>query len=131
MRAPLGPLVALLIAGCAGPQPLQVIDNILSHEAPPPPAPALVRELLAQPLAAPDAATIFARSVPAALFRLAEPVPESPGPQVALRELLEPFLLELATAQRALKAAAAALGELPAGLPTPALQRELGGKSVV
>ncbi len=128
MHAPLGPLVALLIAGCAGPQPLQVIDNILSHEGPPPPAPALVRELLAQPLAARDAAAIFERSVPAALLQLAEAVPEGPGPPVALRELLEPYLLELATAQHALQAAAPALGELPAALPTPALQRGLASK---
>lgn len=50
MRAPVATALALLLAACAAPQPVQVIDNILRHEGPPPPSPAMVRALLARPL---------------------------------------------------------------------------------
>jgi hypothetical protein len=55
MRAPVATALALLLAACAAPQPVQVIDNILRHEGPPPPSPAMVRALLARPLAHPGA----------------------------------------------------------------------------
>ncbi len=63
-----------------GPDALLIPDNLLRHEiAAPPATPALVRELLARPLAAADAAAIFERSVPAALRELAalQPPPEA------------------------------------------------------
>src|SRR5688500_2292184 len=51
-----------------GSEALGVIDNLVRHESGPPrAAPALVRELLAQPAAAADAAALFARTVPEAL----------------------------------------------------------------
>jgi len=116
---------SLLLAGCAAPSSLQVIDNVLRHESPPPPAPPVVLELLARPLTAQDAAAIFGRSVPAALLRLAAPVPAVAGSRVKLHELLEPYLEDLAAAQRALQAAVPPLGELPAALPPPEKQREI------
>jgi len=116
---------SLALAGCATPSALQVIDNVLRHEAPPPPAPALVRELLARPLEAQDAAAIFERSSPPALARLAAPVSPLPGPRVELHQLLEPYLVHLAAAHRALQAAAPPPGALPAAPPAPAKQREI------
>lgn len=127
MRAPVATALALLLAACAAPQPIQVIDNILRHEGPPPPSPPMVRELLARPLAAQDAAAIFERSVPDALQRLAAPVSASSGPPLELRRLLDPYVAELAEARRALRAALPLPlpPALPASLPTTALQREL------
>jgi hypothetical protein len=138
---------SLLLASCASVPPeeralaarvdaqsLRVIDNILRHEGAPPPAPPMVRELLARPFAAVDAASIFARAVPRALHALAEPAagraPE--GPAVDIRELLEPYLSELAEAQRVLRGAqrgapvdaAALLRELDQGLPSAARVQE-------
>src|SRR5512134_2447510 len=115
---------ALLHAGCAAlspveraleqrvePESLRVIDNVLRHGPPPPPAPALVRELLARPFAAQDAATIFGRSVPAALLALAEPLPApQAGAAVEIRELLGPYLRDLARAQQILKIAQGGTG---------------------
>lgn len=125
MRAPLATAFALLLAGCAAPQPVQVIDNMLRHEAPPPPAPAMVRELLSQPLAAQDAAAIFARSVPSGLAELAAPVAAIDGPPIALSALLDPYVAQLAEARRALRAALPLPPVLPAAPPTPVLQREI------
>src|SRR5574341_2399264 len=70
----------LLLAGCAAPAPWQVIDNVLRHEPPAPHAPSMVRDLLARPLDAREAAPIFDRAVPGALRRLAEPADALPGP---------------------------------------------------
>jgi hypothetical protein len=134
---------SLLLAGCASVPPeeralaarvdaesLRVIDNILRHEGAPPPAPPMVRELLARPFAAVDAEAIFARAVPRGLLALAEAVPD--GPAVEIRELLDPYLAELAEAQRVLRAAqrgppldaAALLRELETMLPSPARLQE-------
>jgi hypothetical protein len=107
------------------PHPVQVIDNILRHEGPPPPSPPMVRELLARPLAAQDAAAIFERSVPDTLQRLAAPVSAGSGPPLELQRLLDPYVAELAEAQRALRAALPLPPALPASLPTTALQRDL------
>lgn len=133
----------LLLAACAGLAPeersvaarvdadaLRVIDNILRHAGPPPRSPPLLRELLARPFAAMDAASIFERSVPGELLALAVPAPE--GPAVEIRELLAPYLARLAEAQRVLRAAqrgapvdaAALLRELESMLPSPARQHE-------
>jgi hypothetical protein len=128
MRAPAATALALLLAACAAPQPLQVIDNVLRHEGPPPPSPAMVRALLAQPLAAQDAAAIFEGSAPAALGRLAAPVSADTGLPLDLRRLLDPYVAELAAAQRALRAALPLPPALPASLPTPDLQREVAAR---
>ena len=125
MRAPLATALVLLLAGCAAPHPVQIIDNILRHEGPPPPSPPMVRELLARPLAAQDAGAIFERSVPVALGQLAAPVSASSGPPLDLQRLLDPYVAELAAAQRALQAALPLPPALPASLPTPTLQRQL------
>jgi hypothetical protein len=87
-----------------------------------------VRELLARPLAAQDAAAIFERSVPVALGQLAAPVSASSGLPLGLQRLLDPYVVELAEAQRALQAALRLPPALPASLPTPTLQRELAGR---
>ena len=116
------------MAGCAAPTSLQVIDNVLRHEAAPPPAPALVHELLSQPLAAQDAAALFGRSIPQALARLAEPVAPAAGPRLELHQVLEPYLLELAAAHRALQAAVPPLGVLAALLPAPGMQRDIAAQ---
>jgi hypothetical protein len=119
MRPLLAAALLTLVYGCAAPTRLQVIENVLAHEGPPPPSPPLVRELLARPLAAMDADAIFARSVPAALVRLAQAAP-SGGP-VELRDAVNPLLDALLEARRSLPPAP----DLPARLPTPAAQREV------
>jgi hypothetical protein len=109
---------------------LSVIDNLLRHEGvvPPPFAPAVVRELLARPLAGANAAALFERTVPAALRRVADEVstPQSAGGMpVRLDDLLNVYIGELAEAQRVLKAAAGSgpvetqviLGQLKHQLP--------------
>jgi hypothetical protein len=97
-----------------GPDALSVIDNVIRHSTvPPPAAPPMVRELLAEPLAAADAATLFDRAVPEALRRFVEEVSvEARAPRGAdeapasVRGLLDTHLAELAEAQRVLRAAA-------------------------
>jgi len=128
MRALVATALALVIAACAAPQPVQVIDNILRHEGPPPPSPAMVRALLARPLAAQDAAAIFEGAVPAALGLLAAPVIAGTGLPLDLQRLLDPYVADLAEAQRALRAALPLLPALPASLPTPELQRALAAR---
>jgi hypothetical protein len=87
---------------------LLVIDNTLRHEAPPPrTAPALVRELLARPLEAGDAAAIFDRVVPRPLldaapaFAGAGSVPAQAGTQ-SFDRLLADYVAELAQAREEL-----------------------------
>ncbi len=97
-----------------GADALSVIDNVIRHAtAPPPSAPPIVRELLAGPLAAADAQTLFYRTVPGTLRRLvdelataarSEDVPGA-GP-VSLRELVDAYVGQLAGAQRMLRLAA-------------------------
>jgi len=139
-RWPVGALAGLLVAACAvqpasetrsgddlatrvdavlmrrglGRDALSVIDNVIHHEGPPPRAvPPLVRELLARPLAAADAAALFERAVPSGLRRLARLRPErvarasaADAPTIEVSELLAAYLAELAEAQRLLRAAA-------------------------
>ena len=105
---------------------LQIIDNVVRHEpGPPTGAPAVVRELFAQPLAAADAAALFRRAVPAALLDLER---LAPGESATLETLIAAYLKELASAQTLLRSAAGAvpidtaaiLNELGTGLDSPA-----------
>ena len=101
---------AILARRGLGPDALLVIDNILRNDgvAPPPFSPPFVRELLARPLAAGNAAALFDRTVPVALRRIAEnaAVLHVAGDAPArLNYLLDTYIGELAEAQRILKAA--------------------------
>jgi hypothetical protein len=138
--AVLQPPVERALEARADPQSLQVIDNVLRHEAPAPSSPALVRELLAQPLTAYDAKGAFERSVPAPLVALAEPLPPpQAGAPVEIRDLLAPYLADLAQAQEILRRAqrgtaldaAALLRELDEGLPSGARVREAASYEAV
>jgi hypothetical protein len=96
-----------------GADALLVIDNLLAHGPPSPPAASpLVRELLARPVAAADAERLFRDSVPSALIRL-----EATG-SGSFDELLKTYLAELAEAQRLLRAASA---DLPDGFQLTSL----------
>jgi hypothetical protein len=93
-----------------GPDALSVIDNLVRHEAqgPRPGSPPLLRELLAQPPVAADAGTLFARTVPGALRRLVDEASREAQPSrsenpVSIRDLLAPYLEELAKAQALLR----------------------------
>ncbi len=121
---------AVLARRGIGADALSVIDNLLRHEGvvPPPFSPPVVRELLARPLAAANAAALFDRTVPAALRRVADEVftPRAAGGiPVRLVDLLNVYIRELAEAQRVLKGATggarvdaqAILGQLDHGLP--------------
>jgi hypothetical protein len=105
-----------------GPDGLRVIDNLLEHGGPAPPAtPRLVRELLAQPLEAADAERIFRESVPPALAATGKSPDREP-----FDTLLQAYIAELAEAQRLLRAGTrpfddeALARELAAGLPSSA-----------
>jgi hypothetical protein len=109
-----------------GADALSVIDNILRHEAAvaSPFAPPVVRELLARPLAAANAAALFDRAVPAALRRLADEVSAPPAAgevPASLTGLLDTYVAELAEAQRVLRAAAKG-----ARIDGPAMVQQLG-----
>ena len=129
-RADLDARVAALLARQGfGADALSVIDNVVRNDGPPPlAAQPLVRELLADPLAATDAASLFRRLVPAALARFAED--RAAPPSRPFDQLLAGYLDELAAAQRELRAAtekarldeAAVLRDLAQGeLPADAL----------
>ncbi len=119
MRTLASTLLIVMLAGCAAPPALRVIDNVLSHEGATPPSPPLVRELLARPLEALEAQAIFAHSVPEPLSHLAQ------APRAELDPALETFLDDLGQAQRALRAAVPSVPTLEVRLPPPALQREI------
>jgi hypothetical protein len=106
---------AILLRRGLGRDALGVIDNTIRHEAPPPPAaPPLVRELLAQPLRATHAAALFDGAVPEAVRQLVAGARTEPNRSrararpIELRELLDPYVEQLARAQRLLRAASAA-----------------------
>jgi hypothetical protein len=105
--------------GGLGADALAVIDNVLRHGAPPPRlAPAVVREVLARPLASADAAALFRRAVGAELTL------EPAAGQGGFETLLKTYLEELAGAQAQLRAAvrpfedAGLLRTLAEGLPS-------------
>jgi hypothetical protein len=115
-------LAAVLEGRALGADALLVIDNLLRHGPPAPRAtPALVRELLARPLDAADAAALFRQTVPQALADLASPAAGA----ASFDDLLKTYLEELAEAQRLLRAASAGLPDeailraLEQGLPFP------------
>ncbi len=131
---------AILLRRGLGHEALGVIDNTLRHEAPAPPAaPPLVRELLARPLQAAHAADLFDRAVPVALRQLVDEARAQPARTAArtapveLRELLDPYVEQLAQAQRMLREAwgtpidpAPAILELREDLPSAATLQSLG-----
>lgn len=95
-----------------GPDVLSVIDNVIRHDlTPPPAAPPIVRELLADPLSAANAETLFIRAVPGALRRLVDELSAAPlgnpghAPTASLRGVIDAYLAELAEAQRVLRMA--------------------------
>ncbi len=127
---------AILSQRGLGRDALGVIDNTSRHEAPRPAAPALVSDLLAQPLRATRAAALFDRALPGSLRRLVEAAraePERGRTRVELRELLDAYIERLARAQRLLLAASGgalldatpAIAELRTDLPSAATLRPL------
>ncbi|HEY6966436.1 MAG TPA: hypothetical protein VI229_03120 [Burkholderiales bacterium] len=141
---------ALLLSGCAAlppappPSPLEariaailerrgpgagslsLITEILGSRPLPPQIPPLVRELLARPGAAADAAAIFERAVPHALSRFAAsgPEPVALAAPVDIRELLDPYLRDLAEAQRVLRGALGG-GEIATELVLEGMRKDL------
>ena len=109
----LAALLALLGAPLPDADTLALIDNTLRHEAPPPrSAPALVRELLARPLDARDAAAIFDRVVPRPLVEAAVARPPQAGEP--FQRLLAAYLEDLTRAREELLIAT---GNAPIDLP--------------
>jgi hypothetical protein len=95
-----------------GPDALSVIDNVIRHDLTPPPAATpIVRELLADPLAAANAETLYIRAVPGALRRFVDELSAAPPqdrgeiPISSLRGVIDAYLAELSEAQRVLRAA--------------------------
>jgi hypothetical protein len=111
-----------------GSDALAVLDNIVRHDhMPPPAAPLVVRKLLAAPLAAVNAETLFLRAVPGTLRRFVDElsadrqsVPAPARAPESLRGLIDAYVGELAEAQRILREAAR--GE---GIDAPALVSQL------
>jgi hypothetical protein len=127
-RLPAQVLAALDRRGL-GPDALLVIDNLVRHGPPPPPAtPAVVLELFARPLEALDAAAMFRRAVPQSLARLAATGAEPRS----FDELLEAYLAQVSTAAALLRAAVtpfdeeALLRQLDKGLPQQGTMRSIG-----
>lgn len=118
---------AVLARRGLGPDALSVIENVTRYDTVPPPgAPAIVSELLARPLGAVAASALFDRAVPEALRSLVDEAaapPPAPAAPVALRDLLDAYLGELADAQRVLRSAARG-----APFDARALVRELDGQ---
>src|SRR5262245_33554901 len=103
-----------------GSDALLVVDNLLAHGSPPPPAaPRAVVELLSRPIEAADAAALFDRHVPAALHGFDAPAAAAP-----FDALLNAYISELAEAQNLLREAVAPfddraiLRRLADGLPS-------------
>ena len=144
-------LLALALAGCAhqptteselraavdralaerrlAPATLGIVDNLLAHEAPPPPGtPAVLAPLFQDPLLAADAPALWQRVVPRSLEAFFE---APPGRAEDFDALLADYLKDLQEAQRRLRQAtrsfdeagmARALGEgVPAQLVPPLL----------
>lgn len=92
-----------------GTDALRIIANILDHEGGPPPrTPALVDEVLRDPLAGLDAAAVFAASVPADLQQLAD---LGVGSATDFNAVVDRYIGELAEAQAELMAAVAPFDE--------------------
>ena len=113
------PVHAALAARGWGPDALRVAHNLVRHEPAlaPPGAPPLAMELLARPLAAAEARTIFERHVPQAFFL--------PPPAAGdFETLLAGYLADLENRQSFLEATARFVNGLRApGLGFPAPQR--------
>jgi hypothetical protein len=102
-----------------GKDALGIIANVLAHEGRPPPrTPAMVDEVLRDPLSAADAQAIFERSVPADLLQLA--TLEAGSSAGDFHALLERYIAELAEAQAELMGAIAPFDE-------EGMLRDLGG----
>ncbi len=108
-------------------QTLGIVDNLVRHEAPPPPGtPPLLEALFKDPLLAADAAQLWRRLAPASLGAFLEPPPAEAQDFDAL---LSRYLRELAEAQRMLREATLPFNEteladaLEAGLPEHLLPR--------
>ena len=100
-------VAASLQAAGLGTDALRVIANILEHEGQPPPrTPAVVLEVLRDPLAGTDARALFARSVPPDVSQLT--AIGTAGGAPAFYVLLEAYVAALAEAQAELMAALAA-----------------------
>jgi hypothetical protein len=106
-----------------GKDALGIIANVLAHEGRTPPrTPAIVENILRDPLAGTDAGAIFAATVPADIQQLAA-LPSPSG--AAFSAALDRYIGELAEAQAELMAAVAPfdedalLRELGEGLPAP------------
>jgi hypothetical protein len=121
-----------------GPDALLVIDNILRHEGivSPTHAPPIVREILAQPLAAVNAGELFDRAVPAALRKFVEQISARHGggaPSASIEDLVKTYVAELAGAQAVLRSAgtrgridaAAVMRQLDGALPDTAALRDI------
>ena len=93
---------------------LDLVDNLVRHEPGPPAAtPALVRELLARPLAAGDAQSLFARAVPEDVLAIFASPPRA---RFAFDALLAAYIAEVGEAQKLLRDATAGAAVDAAGV---------------